>query len=118
MNKLDKQVNIHSHSHYSNTGGFKDSVIKPGDAMKYVASLGQKAISFSEHEMMGGHIKYLDTCEALKDKGVLPQDFKVILSNEIYLVDEQQMKLQMENKERVPFYRFILVALDDIGHRQ
>ena len=118
MNKLDKQVNIHSHSHYSNTGGFKDSVIKPGDAMKYVASLGQKAISFSEHEMMGGHIKYLDTCEALKDKGVLPQDFKVILSNEIYLVDEQQMKLQMENKERVPFYHFILVALDDIGHRQ
>ena len=50
MNKLDKQVNIHSHTHYSNTGGFKDSVIKPGDAMKYVASLGQKAISFSEHD--------------------------------------------------------------------
>ena len=44
--QLDKQVQLHGHTHYSNTGGFRDSVIKPGDAMKYVASLGQKAIAF------------------------------------------------------------------------
>lgn len=116
--ELDKQVQLHGHTHYSNTGGFKDSVIKPGDAMKYVASLGQKAIAFTEHEQMGGHIKYLDACEELKEKGDLPPDFKVILGNEIYLVDEQEMKSQMENKERVHFYHFIMNALDEIGHRQ
>ena len=116
--QLDKQVQLHGHTHYSNTGGFRDSVIKPGDAMKYVASLGQKAIAFTEHEQMGGHIKYLDACEELKSKGELPPDFKVILGNEIYLVDEQEMKSQMENKERVHFYHFIMNALDEVGHRQ
>lgn len=116
--QLDKQVQLHGHTHYSNTGGFRDSVIKPSDAMKYVASLGQKAIAFTEHEQMGGHIKYLDACEELKSKGELPPDFKVILGNEIYLVDEQEMKSQMENKERVHFYHFIMNALDEVGHRQ
>ena len=67
---------------------------------------------------MGGHIKYLDACEELKSKGELPPDFKVILGNEIYLVDEQEMKSQMENKERVHFYHFIMNALDEVGHRQ
>ena len=116
--KLDKQVNMHSHLHYSNTGGFKDSTNKCDKVIKYVSTLGQKAVAFTEHEMMGGHLKCLKICEELKANGEIPQDFKVILGNEIYLVDEEEMKSQMANKERVHFYHFILLALDDIGHRQ
>lgn len=86
--------------------------------MKYVASLGQKAVAFTDHEALGGVNKHLIACEELKEKGQIPQDFKVIIGNEIYLVDEDEMNQQMANKERVPFYHFILLAKDDIGYRQ
>lgn len=116
--KIDYFVNGHSHTDYSNINKFKDSTNKAKEVMKYVASLGQKAVAFTDHEAMGGVNKHLLACEELKEKGQISQDFKVIVGNEIYLVDEDEMSRQMAIKERVSFYHFILLAKDDIGYRQ
>lgn len=48
----------------------------------------------------------------------LKEDFKLILGNEIYLVDEEQMNKDMEEGNKVNFYHYILLAKDKIGHKQ
>lgn len=116
--KIDYHVDLHLHTHYSNISGFKDSTNKPKDVMLYASSLGKKAVAFTDHESLGGVNKHLSICKELKANGELPEDFQVIIGNEIYLVDEDEMNQQMANKERVPFYHFILLAKDDIGYRQ
>lgn len=116
--KIDYHVDLHLHTHYSNISGFKDSTNKPKDVMLYASSLGKKAVAFTDHESLGGVNKHLSICKELKANGELPEDFQVIIGNEIYLVDENEMNQQMANKERVPFYHFILLAKDDIGYRQ
>ena len=54
----------------------------------------------------------------MKAKGKIPETFKPILGNEIYLVGEEDLKYKLENKERINFYHFILIALDSEGHKQ
>lgn len=116
--KIDYFVNGHTHTHMSNIGGFRDSTNKPEDVLKYVGELGQMGVAFTDHESVGGHVKILQACEKLKSGGQLPEEFKVILGNEIYLVDKNELECLKNNKGRIVFYHFILLAKDEIGHRQ
>ena len=85
----------------------------------YVANtLNSKGFAITEHEYIGCHVKVLQEVEKLKTKGKIPQDFKVILGNEIYLVDKQDLEERLENKMSIKFFHFILLAKDEIGHRQ
>ena len=111
-------INLHFHSEYSNIT-LKDSTNRIEQTILYLANeLGQKGYAATDHEFIGQHVKILQTVDKLKAKGKIPQDFKVLLGNEIYLVDEQQMKEGIANKTGVRFYHFILIAKDEIGHRQ
>ena len=91
-------INCHSHTEYSNLF-IKDSVNRLETMILYVANtLGQKGFALTDHEFIGNHVKAINTVKELKAKGKIPQDFKVILGNEIYLVDEQQLKTALEEK--------------------
>ena len=112
-------INLHSHSEYSNCFGVKDSTNRIDRMILYVANeLKQKGFALTEHEFIGNHVKAYSTVRTLKSKNKIPQDFKLILGNEIYLVDEQQLKQSLEEKKGVKFYHFILLAKDKIGHQQ
>lgn len=111
-------INMHFHSEYSNLT-LKDSTNRIEESILYVANeLGQKGYASTEHEFVGAHVKVLQTVSKLKSKGKIPQDFKVLLGNEIYLVDEQQMRDGIANKTGVKFHHFILIAKDSVGHQQ
>ena len=113
----DAFIGLHNHSEYSNLR-LLDSTNKFERMVDYVANvLGQQGFSLTDHENMSGHIKLLSTVKEMKKKGRIPETFKPILGNEIYLVDEQ-IHNSIANKERVSFNHFILIALDDEGHRQ
>ena len=87
--------------------------------MQYVANkLGQRGYALTDHEYVGNHIKALQEAQKLKAKGKIPQDFKVILGNEIYLVDRYDLEERLANKMPIKFFHFILLAKDEIGHRQ
>lgn len=117
-NARDSFVNLHSHSEYSNLR-LKDSTNKFERMIDRVANdLGQQGFALTDHACLSGHMSLLKTVETMKSKGKIPQDFKVALGDEIYLLDEEEMKSKLENKEYVNFYHFILVALNDEGHRQ
>ena len=111
-------INLHTHTEYSNLR-IKDSTNKIQDVILYVANtLQQKGLAFCDHEYVGAHTKVLTTVEKLKKQNKIPQDFKPLLGNEIYLVDKEQLHENLANKLPVRFYHFILIAKDEIGHRQ
>lgn len=109
-------VHLHNHSDYSNLR-LLDSINKIKDMIIYVSSLGQKALALTDHESLSGHIEFILTVEELKKEGKIPQDFKVILGNEIYLVDEETMKEEINDSNSTSFYHFLLLAKDNEGHR-
>ena len=110
-------VNLHTHTEYSNFVT-KDSTNRITTVIKYVASLGQPGYALTDHEYVGQHVKAIQEVQKLKAKGNIPQDFKVILGNEIYLVDKQSLEDSLQNKLPIKFYHFILLAKDEIGHQQ
>lgn len=77
--------------------------------LKTAYSLGMSGIALTDHECLCGHLKWLKAEKELKEKGVLPENFKAALGNEIYLVDDRA------NIER--YWHYILIAKNNTGHR-
>lgn len=110
-------VHLHLHTDRSNLR-MKDSIVKIEEAIQYANQLGNKAIAVTDHECLSSHVKAINTVNKLKDKKQLPQDFKLILGNEIYLVDLQEANRLKQEKEKIVFYHCLLIAKDKIGHHQ
>lgn len=118
IEKLQKLfVHLHVHSEYSNIR-ILDSINKIEDMVLYVASLGQNSLALTDHECLSGHVKFLSIVEELKKENKINKDFKPILGNEVYLVDENQMNTEMKELGHTQFYHFLLLAKDNEGHEQ
>lgn len=101
------RTETHSHSHFSNIRGI-DSINRIKDMILEANKIGLKGIALTDHETVAGHVQWLKTEKELKEKGRIPQDFKCICGNEIYLVPERK-----ESK----YFHFILIAKDTDGHK-
>ena len=99
----------HAHSHFSNVR-LLDSINRPKDLILTAAKLGLKGIALTDHEILAGHVEWLQLEKSLKEKGKIPQDFKCMLGNEIYLTDDRRKSQK--------YFHFILIAKDTEGHRQ
>jgi len=81
--------------------------------------MGHKGVAFTEHESVSSHVKAIQATEKLKEKGKIDKDFKLILGNEIYLVDSlEEVRDNYKSGGRTKFPHFILLAKDEIGHEQ
>lgn len=101
MNRID----THCHTRYSNIR-LIDAIPTPEKLIDYAIEIGLKGIAITDHESLSGHIKANKYAKTLRE---LNPDFKVILGDEIYLVDERPSEKH---------YHFILLAKDAIGHKQ
>lgn len=110
-------VYLHNHDEYSNLK-LTDSIAKVKQLIDRAVELGQKGVAITDHNILSAHVEAINHVMAQKKKGKYPEGFNLILGNEIYLVDEKDMHRKIENKEPVKFYHFILLAKDEIGHRQ
>ena len=121
---MDKTINwneiftdTHVHYEWSNIR-LSDSTNRVEPALKHMASLGRKGLCITDHEVLSGHVKFLKKVDEMKQNGDLSEDFKPILGNEIYLLDENEMNTKLEQKEYIKFHHFILLAKDKVGHEQ
>lgn len=98
----------HSHSMFSN---FRliDSINRPKDMILTAHKLGMAGIALTDHETVAGHVEWLMCEKELKEKGLIPKEFKCACGNEIYLVDDRT------NIER--YWHYILIAKNTEGHR-
>ena len=104
---------IHNHTAQDSNLRLRDSINKIGDMIDYAHKLKHKGIVFTGHESITSHLDALKYYNSKKDLDDW-KDFKVALGNEIYLCNEN---VTAENIGHNRYPHFILVALDEIGHK-
>lgn len=99
---------LHNHTQYSNIR-FLDSINRAGEMINKAIQLGFGGIAFTEHEALSGGVSILKERDRIKEEH---PDFKIIFGNEIYLIDESEIK------NTTDYYHFILLAKDIKGWEQ
>jgi DNA polymerase III subunit alpha len=110
-------IGCHCHTAKSNIR-LVDSINKTKDLIKTAVEVGYKGIAITDHEVLSAHVEALKIVKEMKQKGEMPQDFKLVLGNEIYLVDSLQDVRDNYQSGKTKFPHFILLACDKEGHRQ
>lgn len=112
-------ISLHCHSDASNIR-LLDSINKTDKLIDYAYEVGLSGLALTDHDVLSNHIKALK--HVAKRKKENPNDerwqnFKLILGNEIYLTRSGLTKDNFVSGED-RFYHFILLAKDEIGHKQ
>lgn len=97
--------NCHNHTMYSNLR-LLDCIIKPQDLIDRAIQLGLSGIAITDHEALSAHMEVNKYAKKIREKN---PDFTIALGNEIYLTETRE--------KGQPYYHFILIAKDAIGHR-
>ena len=106
---------LHNHSEYSQLR-MLDCPVKVKDLIYRAVELECSGLALTDHETISGHVKAIQTVKDGKKNGKIPEDFKLILGNEIYLIDEIITDFEERKSVNTPFYHFILLAKDEIGN--
>ena len=97
--------NCHNHTMYSNLR-LLDCIIKPKDLIDKAIELGLSGIAITDHEALSAHMEVNMYAKKIREKH---PNFTIALGNEIYLTDTRD--------KGQPYYHFILIAKDEIGHK-
>lgn len=109
---------VHNHTHFSNASVCgKDCITTIETLIDTAVKLGLKGVSITEHGIISSHFNAIEYVKEGKENGTIPEDFKLGLGIETYLVDKEEINLLREQNERIKFYHFILIAKDEIGHK-
>jgi DNA polymerase III subunit alpha len=110
-------LNAHCHTEYSNIR-LLDCINKIDNTIDHAIKIGYKGLAITDHGCLSGHVKAIKYIREGKEKGSIPLDFKIILGEEIYLIDNIEKYKEEYDKETMKYYHFILLAKDKIGHKQ
>lgn len=110
-------IHLHCHDDGSNAR-LIDCIIKAPQLIDRAVELGNAGVAITDHELLSTHIQALKHVNAGKKNGTIPKDFKLILGNEIYLVNSIAEVRDGYAPGKTKYWHFILLALDEIGHRQ
>lgn len=117
MREYPRGSYLHNHTHYSNLR-LIDAISKPDTLIRRAHELGAKGVAITEHECLSSHVKaykaYKKLCE---EQNIKEKDFKLILGNELYLVDDV---LEMKNhfdREKHGYWHFIVLSKNKAGYR-
>lgn len=105
---------LHCHTHGSNLR-MLDCIIKTKDLIDYAVELNMKAVAITDHASISEHINAIQYSKKLKADGV---DIKVLLGDEIYLVDDVLQVKENYTPKQTQFYHFLLIAKDSVGYEQ
>lgn len=108
-------VDLHSHTDISNIR-LLDSTNFVDKLILKAAELGKKGIAITDHESVANHLKAIQHTRRLKKEGKIPQDFSLILGNEIYLVDSLEKVKDNYQSGVTKFPHFLLLAKNKDGH--
>lgn len=97
--------NIHNHTMYSNLR-LLDCINRPKELINKAIELGLSGIAITDHETISAHMEVNQYAKEIKKTH---PDFKIVLGNEVYLVDKRE--------NGIKYYHFILAAKDALGHK-
>lgn len=108
-------INCHCHTDYSNIR-LLDSTNQVHTLLETAVKMGYRGVAITEHEVLSSHLKAIQTVKKMKKEGKMTQDFKLILGNEIYLVDSVEEVRDNYKAGVTKFPHFILLAKNAKGH--
>lgn len=100
----DSYFNCHAHTMYSNLR-LLDCINRPKDLIDTSIKLGLSGIAITDHECLSAHAEVNQYAKEIYKEH---PDFKIVLGNEIYLIDKRGPKQK--------YYHFILLAKDKVGY--
>lgn len=114
-----ESILLHNHSDRGSNLKLRDTTNRVEDLIQTANDMGHKGVAFTEHESISSHVKAIQATEKLKKEGKIDKDFKLILGNEIYLVDSlEEVRDNYKSGGVTKFPHFLLLAKDEIGHEQ
>lgn len=115
-------IELHNHLDTSNIR-LLDCIISVEELIQTAADMGKKGVAITDHETVAAHVKAIQITRKLKKidektgNSKIPQDFKLILGNEIYLVDSlEEVRDNYEGGGVTKFPHFLLLAKDKEAH--
>lgn len=105
----------HTHTDRSNFR-LKDCINKVSTLIDYAVKLGLEGVAITDHEVLAAHVEAIQYVKEQKEKGNIPETFKLGLGNEIYLVDREVALQARENNEPMKFYHFLMIAKNKRGY--
>lgn len=105
---------LHCHTHGSNLR-MLDCIIKTKDLIDRAIELDMKAVAITDHASISEAITAIKYSKELQNKG---EDIKVLIGDEIYVVDDVNEVKENYISRETKFYHFILIAKDKIGFDQ
>ena len=105
---------LHIHTEYSNER-MLDCINKIPDIINRALELNMKTIAITDHSSISGHIQAIKLQKQLTKDG---KDLRILLGDEIYLVNSVEDTKNNYQGKITKFPHFILIAKDEIGYRQ
>lgn len=105
-------ASLHNHTSYSNLR-LRDAIIKVPELIEQAHNFGFNALAITDHEALSAHVKAKKYFDSNREK---LGDMKLILGNEIYLVDRDDVNEKKENNDKIRFNHFILLAKNRHGY--
>ncbi|OME55617.1 DNA-dependent DNA polymerase [Paenibacillus odorifer] len=109
---------LHSHTDRGSNLKLRDTTNTVEGLIQTNFDMGHMGVAITDHESVCSHVKAIQITNELKEKGKIDKDFKLILGNEIYLVDSVDEVRDNYQSGVTKFPHFLLLAKDEIGHEQ
>lgn len=109
------RVALHNHSTFSNLR-IIDAISTPRELLETAGKLGYRGLAITEHESLSSAVKMISELKDLKSNNLIRNDFKLVLGNEIYLVDSlEEVRDNYQSGGVTKFPHFILMAKNRKG---
>jgi DNA polymerase III subunit alpha len=111
-------ISCHNHTAKGSNLRLLDCTNDVKELIHTAAKIGYRGLAITDHESVSAHVEAIKKTRDLKKKGDIPEDFKLILGNEIYLVDDLESVRDNYKSGETKFPHFLLISKDKKGHEQ
>lgn len=113
-----ESILLHNHTDRGSNLKLRDTTNRVEELIQTAHDMGHRGVAITDHESVSAHVKAIQATQKLKEQGKIHSDFKLILGNEIYLVDSIEEVRDNYKSGVTKFPHFLLLAKDEIGHEQ
>ncbi len=111
-------VYCHNHTDGGSNLRLTDCTVKVDKLIDRAIELNSLGVAITDHESLSMHIQAIQHYKKCKEKGLIDESWKLILGDEIYMVDDKYCVKENYISGNTKFYHFILLARDKEGHKQ
>ena len=111
-------VYCHNHTDGGSNTRLTDCTVKVDKLIDRAVELNSLGVAITDHESVSMHIQAIQKVKKLREEKKINDKWKLILGNEIYLVDDKYCMKENYISGETKYHHFILLARDKEGHKQ